>query len=99
MNSHGRHVCSENLALGLKALYRIATHAAISAKESAWEVEQEYRLVRLVDHNERRKLKERQFAGKTIRHLPIFVRAEGQHIALAEIMIGPNQNAKEATND
>jgi len=53
------------------------------------------RQANLVDHNERHKLKEQQFAGKTIPYLPIFVRAEGKHIALAEIMIEPNQNAKE----
>jgi hypothetical protein len=88
--------CRENVATGFKALYRIATHAAISAKKPEWEVEQEYRLVRLVDQNERHELKKRESAGKTIRYLPLFVRTGGKRIALSEITIGPNQTAEEA---
>ncbi len=39
---------------------------------------------------------ERVSGGRTVRFLPTIVRAEGKRIALAEIIIGPNQNAGEA---
>jgi hypothetical protein len=88
-------VSDENSALGFRALYRIATHASISAKHQRWEIEQEYRLVKLVDEKEGYMLKKRESAGKTIQYLPLFVRAKGRRIAFAEIMTGPNQNPEE----
>ena len=85
-----------NHALGLSALYRIGAFAAITAKQEKWAVEQEYRHVTIVHRNAKVKRKEGLSDGKTIRYLPIVVRADGKPIALSEIIIGPNQNADEA---
>lgn len=87
---------THNIVLGSKALYRIATHASISAKHPEWAAEREYRLVKLVFDDELLKLRERESAGKTLRYLPVPVRVEGKRIALAEVIIGPNQNAEDA---
>ena len=85
-------VSTENIRMGLNALDRIAAHASISAKQRQWSVEREFRRVTLVPGKCRQKLKGRQSAGKTQRYLSVSVRAEGKRIALAEIMVGPNQN-------
>lgn len=86
-----------NQRLGLSALYRIAAFASMMAKQQKWEVEQEYRHVTMVHADATVIPKERERAGKTIRYLPVMVRADGKHIAFAEILIGPNQDFEVAS--
>ena len=64
----------------------------MSAKQQKWQVEQEYRHVTMVHMGADVKPQERERDGKTIRYLPVLVRAG--RIAFAEIVIGPNQDAK-----
>ena len=85
----------QNCELGLSAIYRIAVFASITAKRAEWAAEQEFRHVTLVRENAGIQLRERESAGKTMRYLPISLRAEGKRIALAEIIIGSNQNAED----
>lgn len=87
---------SKNIELGLSALYRIAAFASIQAKQEKWEVEQEYRHATITFHEADVQPRERISGGKTIRFLPVAVRANGKRIALAEIIVGPNQNFEEA---
>ena len=87
---------NKNLELGLSAFYRIAAFASIQAKQEKWEVEQEYRHTTITFQKANVQPCERISRGKTIKFLPVAVRANSQRIALAEIMIGPNQNVDEA---
>jgi hypothetical protein len=87
---------SKNIELGLSALYRIAAFASIQAKQEKWEVEQEYRHTTIIFHEADVQPSERVTGGKTIRFLPVAVRANSKRIALAEIIVGPNQNCEEA---
>jgi hypothetical protein len=89
-------VATRNLELGLNALYRIATHASMSAKQPRWAVEQEFRRVTLLRGAKRNLLLARTSGGGPIRYLPVLVRAEEKRISLAEITIGANQDAKRA---
>ena len=85
----------ENLELALNALHRIAAHASIQAKKPEWAVEQEYRRVVLLrDPSE---LQKRLSAtGEEIQYLPTLVREDGKRILLEEIVIGPNQDPRDA---
>lgn len=85
-----------NFELGLNALYRFAAFAAIMAKQEKWAVEQEYRRVTIVYRETDVEPKVRISGGKVIRYLTSPVRANGRKMALAEIIIGPNQDADEA---
>jgi hypothetical protein len=82
----------EVLELGLFAFYRSAAFTSMSAKREGWAVEQEYRRVTLVHRDANIVPCERVSKRKTIRYLPTVVRANGKRIALAEIIIGPNQD-------
>jgi hypothetical protein len=62
------------------------------AKQPAWEVEQEFRLVTSVYPDSGVQPKERQSGGKTRRYL-VTVRDIGKRIAFAEIITGPNHDA------
>lgn len=86
----------KNFELGLNALYRFAAFAAIMAKQEKWSVEQEYRRVTIVYREADVQPKVRISGGKVVRYLTSAVRANGRKIALAEIIIGPNQDAEEA---
>lgn len=85
----------ENLKLALNALHRTAAHASIQAKKPEFAVEQEYRRVVLL--RDPSKLQKRLSAtGGEIKYLPTLVREDGKPILLEEIMIGPNQDPKDA---
>jgi len=86
-----------NIELGLNALYRIAAFAAIAAKREQWAVEQEYRHVTLLHKDARAEPKWRESNGKRIPYLEVRLRDGGRRIALAEIIIGPSQDAAGAT--
>jgi hypothetical protein len=86
----------KNFELALNALYRSAAFAAIMAKHEKWKVEQEYRRVTIVHREADVQPDVRIVDGKIRRHLTSAVRANGRKIALAEIIIGPNQNVGEA---
>jgi hypothetical protein len=79
------------LKLGRWALYQSAAFAAIVAKESKWEVEQEFRQVTLVPHGVQ--LKKRSVGGEEKKYWPAVARAGGKRISLSEIIIGSNRNA------
>jgi hypothetical protein len=87
---------SKNIELGLSALYRIAAFASIQAKQDRWKGEQEYRHTTITFHEADVQPRERISGGKTIRFLPVAVRANEKRIALAEIIVGPNNNFEEA---
>jgi hypothetical protein len=87
---------SRNIELGLSALYRIAAFASIQAKQAKWDVEQEYRHATITFHESHVQPLERRSGGKTVRFLPVAIRANNKRIALAEIIVGPNQNFVEA---
>jgi Protein of unknown function (DUF2971) len=84
-------ITQKNLELGLFALHRIAAFASIGAKHEKWASEQEYRHVTLLHKEAIVQPNERVSGGRTIRFLPVPVRADARRIALAEIIIGPNQ--------
>ncbi len=86
----------KNFELGLNALYRFAAFAAIMAKQEQWKVEQEYRRVTIVYREVDVEPQVRVSGGKIIRYLTSPVRANSRKIALAEIIIGPNQNVDDA---
>jgi hypothetical protein len=85
-----------NLKLALSALYRIAAFMSISAKQERWAVEQEYRLATFVHPDANVQPHERVSSSKTIRFLPVSLRADGKLIAFAEVLIGSNQNFEDA---
>lgn len=85
-----------NGKLGLSALYRIAAFAAIGAKQQKWAGEQEFRNVTLVYPEAHVQPSVRTSGGKTVRYLPTVVRANGKKIALAEVIVGSNQNFEDA---
>jgi hypothetical protein len=62
-----------------------------------WSGEQEYRRVTVLHQEAAAEPKVRMSGGKTIRYLSAEVRADGRKIALAEVIIGPNQNAEPAS--
>jgi hypothetical protein len=83
--------------LGATALFRIAAFEAMRAKTANWAVEQELRVVTLVrDPSDPRaapvQVRERPSNGRTIRFIDVFLREEGQLIALDEVVTGPNQD-------
>ena len=82
------------LKLGRWALYQSAAFAAIVAKESKWEVEQEFRQVTLVPHGVQ--LKKRSVGGEEKKYWPAVARAGGKRISLSEIIIGPNRNDEDS---
>jgi len=82
----------KNFELGLNALYRIAAFAAIMAKQEKWAVEQEYRRVTIIYREADVQANARISGGKVVRYLTSVARASGKRIALAEIVVGPNQN-------
>ncbi len=86
----------KNFELGLNALYRFAAFAAIMAKQEKWKVEQEYRRVTIVYREADVQPNVRVSGGREVRYLTSVVRANGKRIALAEIVVGPNQNFEEA---
>jgi hypothetical protein len=85
-----------HLKLALSALYRIAAFMSMSAKREMWAVEKEYRHVTIIHPDAKVQAHERVSGGKTIRFLPVVLRADGKRIAFAEIVIGPNQSVEEA---
>ncbi|HEV2194036.1 MAG TPA: DUF2971 domain-containing protein [Candidatus Acidoferrum sp.] len=89
-------ITQRNIELGLLALHRIAAFAAITAKRAPWEVEQEYRRVTIVHNEAAVEPKVRVSGSRSIRYLISDARANGKKVALAEIVLGPNQNADEA---
>jgi hypothetical protein len=89
-------VTRRNIELGLLALHRIAAFAAITAKQAVWSGEQEYRRLTVLHQKAAVEPKVRMSGSKTIRYLSAEVRADRKKIALAEVIIGPNQNADEA---
>ena len=96
MGRNGVLFTRHNVELGLNALYRIAAFAAIMAKQEKWAVEQEYRRVTIVYREADVQPVVRVSGGKEVRYLATVVRANGRKIALAEIVIGPNQDLEEA---
>lgn len=92
----GVALTNKNLELGLFALHRTAAFASIGAKKEKWAVEQEYRHVTLLHKVAIVQPHERVSGDRLIRFLPVAVRADGKRIALAEIMVGPNQDVGEA---
>jgi len=86
-----------NIELGLLALHRTAAFAAITAKQAIWASEQEYRRMTVLHLEASAEPKVRMSGGRTIRYLTIEVRAHGKKVALAEVIIGPNQNAEQAS--
>lgn len=100
-----RQICSvmeraaftrRNGELGLSALYRIAAFAAIGAKQQKWAGEQEFRNVTMVYPEAGVQPRVRTSGGKGVRYLPTVVRADGKKIALAEVVVGPNQDFEDA---
>src|SRR5437879_3749684 len=84
------------LELGLNALFRIAAYAAVTAKQPQWSVEEEWRQVVIARKGVRIEPCERQGPQGVIRYLPVFVRKDARPVALAEVLIGPNQDAEAA---
>jgi hypothetical protein len=78
--------------LGLNALYRLAAYAAITAKQSAWSSEEEWRQVAIP----RRGVQVEDVEGFSVvdgrRHLDLSLRASGLPIALEEVILGPQQD-------
>jgi hypothetical protein len=89
-------ITRRNIELGLLALHRIAAFAAITAKQPPWAGEQEYRRVTILHNEATIDPKVRVSGGKVIRYLTADVRANGKKIALAEVIMGPNQNSDQA---
>ncbi len=96
-----RQICSvmerasftrRNGELGLSALYRTAAFAAIGAKQQKWAAEQEFRNVTLIYPEAGVQPSVRTSGDKVVRYLPTVVRADGKKIALAEVVVGPNQD-------
>jgi hypothetical protein len=83
----------KNIELGLSALYRIAAFASISAKHPEWSGEQEYRMVALVHKGA---VVEPQIAPSGKRYVALFMRQSGRLLALAEVIVGSNQEADSA---
>ena len=79
-----------NIELGLSALHRIAAFASIAAKRPEWAVEQEYRYV-VLDREASVVTPQLGASGK--RYLPVLVRHSGRLIALAEVIVGSNQES------
>jgi DUF2971 family protein len=78
--------------LALSALYRIAAHAAITAKKPAWSQELEWRQGAMVRREAALRPLERESGEKTVRYLPIHLRRDGRPLAFHEIIIGSNQD-------
>ena len=89
-------ITRRNIELGLLALHRIAAFAAMTAKQPPWAGEQEYRRVTILHNEATVDPKVRMSGGKVIRYLTADVRANGKKIALAEVIMGPNQNADQS---
>jgi hypothetical protein len=89
-------VSSFNCRLGLNALYRIAAFSAISAKQSKWSGEREFRRATILRDNDQKLLKTMESGGQLKRYVPVALRTHGKKIALAEIIMGPNQYVAEA---
>ena len=86
-----------DLHMPLSALFQIAGFLSMSAKAEKWAPEREYRHVTILHPDARLKPRERVSDGKAILYLPVVLRAPGKRIALAEVIIGPNQNVEEAS--
>jgi hypothetical protein len=85
------------LELASSALYRIAAIASIRAKQPQWSAEKEVRHVTFLQDDAKAKPKERKRGDKTIRYLDdVELRMHGKQLSFAEIIIGPNQDNKEA---
>lgn len=84
------------LELGLNALFRIATYAAVTAKKQKWASEEEWRHIVIPQRDMSINPCERQGPFGTIRYLPVFMRQNRRPVALAEIIIGSNQNIDQA---
>jgi hypothetical protein len=82
-----------NTELGLSAFNRIAAFACIRAKQGKWADEQEYRHATIIRQGAVIEPNERCSKGKVIRYLRVEVRKCHKRIALAEIIIGPNQDS------
>jgi hypothetical protein len=92
-------VTPNNCEAGLSAFYRIAAFASIRAKREEWRSEQEVRHVTLPRRETGVEPCERvSAAGKAIRYLPVSPRSAGKLIALAEIIVGPNQDMDRVQN-
>ena len=89
-------ITRHNIELGLLALHRTAAFAAITAKQAKWAAEQEYRRMTVLHREASVEPKVRMSGGKAIRYLTTEVRAHGRKVALAEVIIGPNQVAEQA---
>lgn len=85
-----------NFELALNALLRIAAFASIAAKQPQWAPEQEFRYVTILHKDSTIAPKIRDTNGKAIPYLETVVRADGKRIALAEIIIGANQDPEAA---
>jgi len=89
-------VTEGNIGLGLLALRRIAAFRAMSAKREGWAAEREYRRVTLLHKESTAVPIECRSDEKVKRYLMTDVRADSQRIALAEVLVGPNQQFEEA---
>jgi hypothetical protein len=84
--------CEENIRLGAEILNWIAESYSLTAKQENWKAEQEIRRIVLVDAGADLQPRERDArSGKRIRYIEVPVRRSGKRIALAEVIIGPNQ--------
>lgn len=82
--------------LGLNAPFRIAAYAAVTAKQPQWSGEEEWRQVVVARKGVEIQSCERQGSRGVIRYLRVVVRQDARPLALAEILIGPNQDAETA---
>ncbi len=82
------------LELGLNAIFRIAAFAAVSAKQPQWSAEEEWRQIVGIQRKDEIQPDKRQGCGRPIRYLKVFMRQSRRPLALAEIIIGPNQDEK-----
>jgi hypothetical protein len=77
---------------GWNALFRLAGHAAMSTKTAAWSREQEWRQVAFVQPGATVTPIHWNGPSPTHEHVLLEVRADGQPIALAEVILGSNQD-------
>ena len=82
----------EYLHHGVSALGGIAAAHALTAKHAEWQSEQEIRRIVLGREGKRIEPLERLRQGKKIRYLEVPVRRGSRRIALAEVVIGSNQD-------
>jgi hypothetical protein len=94
---HAEH-SQDNIAVALAGFYRVAAFAEIRAKRPEWSVEREVRVATFVHQTADLNFLERQSHGHTIRYIMVPVRAPSLRIALAEFIVGPNNNDPEGTD-